>query len=87
MEEEINANTIQKEIEGNIDVGASSDSIESYFNERGLPITYDQYTNTYRSLIKKDGHGDEERKFTVKIILNERKQFQSIEVKESFTYL
>ena len=61
------------------------EAIEEFFESRDLPITYDEYTRTYRSLVKV---GEEsERKFTVKIFLNEQKQITSIEVRESFTFL
>jgi hypothetical protein len=66
----VSEESIHEEIEMNLSSGSSSEAIEAYFKGRDLPITYDTYTNTYRSLIK--AGSEDERKFTVVIPLSNR---------------
>ena len=77
---------IQRLIEANLKVGASSEEIEAFLDKFGISGSYDRYNNRYNSIIRDVAHDPKlDQSVVIHLFVGDNKRFRRAEVFDSFT--
>ena len=85
-DKEMTTEIVTAMIKDELVVGAAANDIEAFFEERGLPYTYDRFAKRYQSIIR-DVSSDPkvDQAIVIYIYVDDEKQFIREEVIDSFT--
>ena len=82
---DISPQEVQTSIEAALSLGDDRSKIESYFEEQGLPFSYDRFSSRYQSIIR---HPDSNfHAIVIYVNVDEEQRFLSAEAHDSYTAL
>jgi hypothetical protein len=78
------AQSILQEITSALKPGDSSEAIEAYFKNRGLPATYDKYQHRYQSIVRNTGR-PMGHAVVIYVYTDDAKRLSRVQTQDSYT--